>query len=110
MNDPDNIRRGVQDIILLVTDGAPTNLRKSKINAQKLKNKKILIVGLAIGPKREAIVPKLKELATDVVSADFKELDKVIGTIISKSCVRPGKQCHVYTVETAERSTHVTTN
>lgn len=102
MNNPDNVRPGIQDVIVLVTDGAPTNKPKSKINAQKLKDKKILIVGAAIGPKRDAFFDQLKDLATKgyAVKADFDKLDDVIDTIISKSCRRAGKQRHVYAIET----------
>ena len=90
------MRWEIQDVVVLVTDGRPTNFPKANKTAKLLKDKGILIVGAAIGPQRNEFMPQLEQLASGkeyVVKADFDKLNDVIGTIIAKSCVRPGKQC-----------------
>ena len=87
------MRWEIQDVVVLVTDGRPSNFDKAKGAAKLLKDKEILVVGAAIGPKRNEFMPQLEQLASGkeyVVKADFDELD-VIGTIIAKFCY--GKQC-----------------
>ena len=84
----------MEDVILIITDGRPSKLSDTLKKAQLLKDKDILIVGAAIGPHRNQFMHQLKEIASGedyVVKADFDKLDDIIGTLIAKSCVLPGK-------------------
>ena len=93
------MRPEIQDVVVLVTDGRPTNFPKANKTAKLLKDKGILIVGAAIGPERHKFMHKLEQLASGeeyVVNATLDKLDDVIGKIINKSCSSsgaPGKQC-----------------
>ena len=96
---PLNYRRNVDDVIVLLTDGEPRGrgdtLQLTKQNAQDLKNRKITLVAAAVGRKSEErqFQEILKELATSsdyFLNAKFNEMDSILGTLVAKSCIKPG--------------------
>lgn len=100
-NNPRNNRLGVQDVVVIITDGDPyagnidNVLEKTMANASVIKEKGIQIVGAAVGNEamRAKLRPKLEAMATSaefVVEADFKDIKTIRSMLISKTCRIPG--------------------
>ena len=95
---PSNNRPDVDDVVVIITDGAPrgrrNTLQMTKQNANELKEKGVLVVAAAVGPKRENFKHILQELATSpkyVLKADFKDMDGILANLVASSCIKPGK-------------------
>ena len=95
-----NYRRNIDDVVVLITDGQPRGRRNTleltKRYATELKERKVLLVTAAIGPKSEQQQFKkiLKELATSpefFLKAQFDNMDQILRTLVAKSCIKPGK-------------------
>lgn len=101
-NNPRNNRPNVDDVIVLITDGAPHGRHNTKDEAIKyagmLKDKSVLVVGAAVGSNRNKFKEILKKLATSdkyVLEADFKEMDEILAKLVASSCIKPGQcLCH----------------
>ena len=99
-NSPRNNRPNVDDVIVLITDGEPRGKRNTpeltKQYAQDLKDREILLVAAAVGPQseRKEFKELLEGLATSpdyFLKAQFDKMDAILGTLVAKSCIKPGK-------------------
>ena len=83
-----------------MTDGEPSGRHDEKQiaydTAKALKNKDVLIVGAAIGDRRQNFKRILERITTtpeDTFDADFNQLDTILNKLVDKSCkpLVPGK-------------------
>ena len=80
---------------MFVTDGAALHFEEANKTAKVLKDKGIRIVGAATGPRRNAFMPQLKQLASRedyVVKADLDKLNDVIFTTLDPPCGIPDER------------------
>ena len=102
---PSNNRPGVDDVVVIITDGEPrgrrNTLQMTKQYANDLKEKGVLVVAAAVGPDRKNFRHILDELATStnyVLEADFTQMDGILAKLVASSCIKPGKcTCHEMT-------------
>jgi hypothetical protein len=95
---PSNHRDHVDDVVLLLTDGAPNPIVKQTSKADEyakiLKSRNVTIIGLAIG--NATIVrdfkPNIEEWATSpelVFEAEIENLQKITNELVDASCNTP---------------------
>ena len=95
----------MDDVIVLITDGQPygdylstSGLKETtKKYAQQLKDRKIVLLTAGIGPENEKEEFKLflEGLATSSdysFKAMFDTMDDILGKLVKKSCIKPGKE------------------
>ena len=104
---PYNNRPGVEDVVILFTDGRPNahdgtrkETKRALAELAKLREKKIQIIGIAIGEKAEKgknLRDAIKFLEQAVSSpdllfeADKSKMNAIMDTLIAASCkVKPG--------------------
>lgn len=95
-----NARPQVADVILIMTDGEPTgpyNVKKIAYDTAKaLKNKDVLIVGVAIGRYSARFKHVIENIATNpeyTFDVQFHHIDNILNRLVDKSCKPfvPGK-------------------
>ena len=86
---PLNYRSNYDDVILLITDGEPTGVANVKqyaiAEAQKIKDKGVLVVGLGVGNVNMATLKAISSPG-EAVMATFEKIHEKIGEIVSGSC------------------------
>jgi uncharacterized protein YegL len=95
---PSNNRPGVDDVVVIITDGEPRGkrdtLEMTKKYASDLKDKGVLVVAAGVGPDRKNFKHILEELATSpkyVLEADFTQMDGILAKLVASSCIKPSK-------------------
>ena len=98
-----NARPNVADVVMIITDGEPRGPgpqgreeQNAYDNADALKNKAILVDGVAVGPQRLAFKTKIERMATsssNTFDAEFDKLDTIMKNLVDASCqpFKPGK-------------------
>ena len=100
---PLNARPNVADVAILMTDGEPRGRRKNdQLNlalkySSSLKNKSILIVGIAVGypsivKKFYQVILTMATSRSTMFNSEFDDLDKILNQLVDASCTpfKPG--------------------
>lgn len=96
---PLNNREDADDLIILITDGKPqgtsTVVEDTFANAEKLKKKGILIIGVGVGrqiedPKFWDILQKISSPG-QAIRVKFENFQSIKSTLIRSSCQLKGK-------------------
>lgn len=111
---PLNARPNIADVVLLITDGKPNGRKKcceledALRHTSSMKNRSILIVGIAMGqPKiRKQFNDTLLKMVTSsstLFNSDFIDLDKILDQLVDASCTpfKPG-DCDCPTIQSQD--------
>ncbi|XP_046864510.1 uncharacterized protein LOC124458761 isoform X3 [Xenia sp. Carnegie-2017] len=102
-NSPLNNRPNIADVVLLITDGEPRGrkvgdeLKDAYKYSSAIKDKDILIVGVAVGDpsivkKFKPVIKKMSTSEKTTFDSKFDSLDKILSQIVDASCTpfKPG--------------------
>ncbi|XP_046839250.1 uncharacterized protein LOC124433514 [Xenia sp. Carnegie-2017] len=96
-NSPLNNRQKIADVVLLITDGEPRGkkegdeLKDAYKYSSAMKDKDILIVGVAVGDpiivkKFKPVIQKMSTSEKTTFDSEFDSLDKILSHLVDASC------------------------